>query len=102
MKNFEEQKSYERAQKHVTELKAFYGNLTSYVLVISFLAGLNYYTDQWNNPWFLWPAFGWGIGIVAHALKTYRVNPLFNKDWEQRKIRKYMDEEEKNKTQLWE
>ena len=19
-------------------------------------------------PWFLWPLFGWGIGIVAHAL----------------------------------
>ena len=49
MKNLEEIKSYERAQNRVTELKKFYSNLTSYILVIGFLAGLNYYQNQWHN-----------------------------------------------------
>lgn len=102
MKNLEEIKSYERAQERVSELKKFYSNLTSYILVISFLAGLNYYQNQWEHLWFTWPAFGWGIGVFFHAIKTYRVNPMFNKEWEEQKIRKYMEEEEKNKRQLWE
>ncbi|MBQ0732683.1 2TM domain-containing protein [Aquimarina celericrescens] len=102
MKNFEEQKKYERARERVTELKKFYNNLISYVLVIGFLAGINYYQNEWHYPWFLWAAFGWGIGLAFHAVKAYRINPMFNKDWEERKIRKYMEEEQDKDKQLWE
>jgi hypothetical protein len=24
-----------------------------------------------HYPWFLWPLFGWGIGIVGHALSLF-------------------------------
>ncbi len=101
MKNFEEQKRYERAKERVDELKKFYNNLFSYVIIIGFLAGLNYYQNEWRNPWFLWAALGWGIGLAFHAVKAYRINPMFDKDWEERRIRKYMEEEDKEK-QLWE
>lgn len=101
MENLEQQKRYERAKERVEELKKFYGNLTSYVVIISFLAGVNYYLNEWRNPWFLWAALGWGIGVAFHAVKAYRINPMFDKDWEERKIRKYMNEEDQNK-QLWE
>ncbi|TSE10497.1 MULTISPECIES: 2TM domain-containing protein [Aquimarina] len=102
MKNFNEQKRYERAKERVEELKKFYNNLISYIVIISLLAGLNYYQNEWSHAWFLWAAFGWGIGIVFHAIKAYRVNPMFNKDWEERKIRKYMEEEQDDQKQLWE
>ncbi len=102
MKNFEEQKRYERARERVDELKKFYNNLISYVLVIGFLSVINYYQNEWHYPWFLWPAFGWGIGLAFHAVKAYRINPMFNKDWEDRKIRKYMEEEQDKDKQLWE
>ena len=101
MKNFEEQKRYDRAKERVAELRGFYNNLTSYIVFISFLAGLNYYLNEWSYPWFLWAALGWGIGLAFHAAKAYRINPMFNKDWEERKIRKYMEEEDRNK-KLWE
>jgi len=101
MKNLEEQKRYERAKERVEELKKFYNNLFSYIIVIGFLAGLNYYQNEWRYAWFLWPAFGWGVGVAFHATKAYRLNPMFNKDWEERKIRKYMEEDDKEK-QLWE
>ena len=101
MKNFEEQKRYDRAKERVAELRGFYNNLTSYIVFISFLAGLNYYLNEWSYPWFLWAALGWGIGLAFHAAKAYRINPMFDKDWEERKIRKYMEEEDRNK-KLWE
>lgn len=85
---------YIRAKERVDELKKFYGNLTSYVLVITGLAVLNYYTNSWSYMWFLWAAFGWGIGILFHAIGTFNLNPFFGKDWEDRKIKEYMDEDE--------
>ncbi len=102
MKDLDQERKYERARERVEELKKFYNNLSSYAIVIAFLAGLNYYQNGWRYAWFLWPAFGWGIGLAFHAVKAYRINPMFNKDWEERKIRKYMEEEQDKDKQLWE
>ncbi len=85
---------YQRAKERVEELKKFYGHLTSYILVIGGLAILNYWVDGWRYMWFLWAAFGWGIGILAHASRTFNLNPFFNKEWEQRKIKEYMEKQE--------
>jgi len=104
MENFDKENKYFRAKERVEELKKFYSNLTSYVLVIAFLAAINYYTNGWSYAWFLWAAFGWGIGIVFHAVKAFQWNPYFNKDWEERKIKEFMDKDKggQNKTQHWE
>jgi len=85
---------YIRAKERVEELKKFYGNLTSYVVVISGLAALNYYIDGWRYMWFLWAAFGWGIGVLFHAIGTFNLNPFFGRDWEKRKIKEYMEKDE--------
>ena len=85
---------YIRAKERVDQLKKFYGNLTSYVFVITGLAILNYYINEWRYMWFLWAAFGWGIGILFHAIATFNLNPFFGKDWEERKIKEYMDNDE--------
>jgi len=85
---------YIRAKERVEQLKKFYGNLTSYVVVISGLAILNYYVNEWRYMWFLWAAFGWGIGILFHAIGTFNLNPFFGRDWEKRKIEEFMNEDE--------
>ena len=95
-----DENKYLRARERVDELKKFYGNLTAYVLVITGLAILNYYTNGWSYMWFLWAAFGWGIGIVFHAVGTFNLNPFFGKDWEERKIKEYM-EKDKNEPTKW-
>ena len=104
MEEFNKENKYLKAKKRVDELKGFYSNLIAYVIVISFLAGLNYFTSGWDHPWFLWAAFGWGIGILFHAIGVFRMNPFLSKDWEERKIKEYMDEDRSgvNKTQHWE
>lgn len=97
MEEFNKETKYLRAKERVQELKKFYGNLTSYVLVISLLAAINYWTNGWSYMWFLWAAFGWGIGVIFHAMGTFNLNPFFNKDWEERKIKEFMQEDENQK-----
>lgn len=87
--------AYQKATRRVKELKGFYGNLTSYILVISFLAVLNIITSP-GYLWFFWPMLGWGVGIAAHAANTFWIG----KEWEENKIMELMDEERRNTKSL--
>lgn len=84
---------YLRAKQRVAKLKKFYSGLMFYVLFIIAMAGLNYYTNQWRYPWFLWAVLGWGIGIIFQASEVFGWSSLFGKNWEERKLKEYMDEE---------
>lgn len=88
-----EDEKYNRAKERVTELKKFYSSLASYVFVISLLAGINYYVNEWGYAWFLWAAFGWGIGLAFQAVKVFGMNPFLGNNWEQRKIQEYMNKD---------
>ncbi|MEZ4779119.1 MAG: 2TM domain-containing protein [Flavobacteriaceae bacterium] len=92
---------YLRAKERVAEMKKFYTGLVFYVIFISFLGWFNYYTNQWRYMWFLWAAFGWGIGIVFQAAKAFNWTPFMNKDWEEKKIKELMDKEEDFKNERW-
>ena len=83
--------AYRKASRRVKELKGFYGNLTSYCLVIPFLAVLNLLTAP-EYLWFLWPMAGWGMGLAAHAITTFGIG----KAWEEKKIKELMEEERKS------
>lgn len=85
--------TYVRARKHVEELKEFYYNLLSYCIVIPFLMFINYYTF-WDYKWFVWPLFGWGIGLAFHAYKVFVNDGVLGRDWEDKKIQQFMKEEE--------
>ncbi|AUC80956.1 2TM domain-containing protein [Lacinutrix sp. Bg11-31] len=84
---------YVRARKRVEEQKEFYYNLISYCTVIPFLIFINYYTF-WGFKWFLFPMFGWGLGLSIHAYKVFVNDGVLGRNWEQRKIEKFMKEEE--------
>ncbi len=91
MQNFEKENSYLRAKKRVEEIKGFYGNLTAYLIVIPFLAWINYMTTDF--PWVIFPAVGWGLGVIVHGMEAFGYNPLLGKNWEERKIREFMSED---------
>lgn len=90
---------YLKAKKRVKDLKNFYTNVMMYVFFICALAGLNYYVNELRNPWFLWAAFGWGIGIFFQAIKVFNWTPLIGRNWEERKMKQFMEEEESNQNQ---
>ncbi len=94
--NNQEYERYQKAKKRVKEIKGFYGNLVSYILVISFLTFINLkYTPE--HLWFYWPMLGWGIGVLFHAFGVFNIVPFFGDDWEEKKIKELMEEEDKQK-----
>lgn len=78
-----------RALARVRKLKRFYLHVMQYVLVISFLFAINLMT----YPKFLWavfPALGWGVGLMMHGLSIWSHSPLFGAEWERRQVEKYL------------
>ena len=84
--------NYLRAKRRVNQLKAFYTNLISYIVVIIFLAVVNYLTSP-GTWWFLFVALIWGIFVVAQGLSVYSKRGIFSKEWEDKKIEEYMEKE---------
>jgi len=98
--NYQEEERYFKAKKRVEEIKGFYGNLISYVVVNIGLMVVNLLTSP-QYLWFFWPMLGWGIGVLFHGLKVFNYMPFFGKDWEDQKIKELMDKEEQSK-KTWE
>ena len=86
-----DEKRYTKAKEHVEQLKGFYGNLIAYSVVIPCLAILNYTTS--NFPWVIFPAIGWGIGVMFHGMEVFGYNPLWGRSWEEKKIKKFMEDD---------
>jgi hypothetical protein len=93
---YKEEDRYYNARKRVEEIKGFYGNLISYIVVNCFLIGINLVTSP-KHLWFFWPLLGWGIGVLFHGLKVFNYMPFLGKDWEERKIKEFMDKENQQK-----
>jgi len=96
--NTEQNTKYLRAVERVEELKGFYSSLIAYCIVIPLLIYINIrFTPDFY--WFWFPMAGWGIGLVFQGFKAFSYNPFLGKDWEERKIQEYMNNDKK---QYWE
>jgi len=101
---------FKRAKKRVDELKRFFKHLKAYIIVNIFLLlikggvlgfitidgeAVNINFLDWVDYNFLLTPILWGIGLLIHGLYVYRHKFRFLKDWEQRQIRKYLEEDRK-------
>jgi len=93
-----EENKYIKAKERVGKMKEFYANLVSYIGVNTFLIILNYYTS-WDTKWFIYPLIGWGIGLLFHYFEAFGYYPFLGRNWEEKKIKQLMNEEEK---EMWE
>jgi transcriptional regulator with XRE-family HTH domain len=75
------------ALSHVRRIKGFYVHLAQYVVVISALCILNLVTHP-SKLWVIWPAMGWGVGLLTHAAAVFEVIPFLGADWEKRQVEK--------------
>lgn len=87
---------YQKAIKQVQEIKGFYSHLLAYIVVMVVLVYINLKFSP-EYLWFIWSMMGWGIGLFFHAVKVFNWIPFLGKDWEEKKIHEFM-EEEKNKS----
>ncbi|MFK5983231.1 MAG: 2TM domain-containing protein [Flavobacteriaceae bacterium] len=83
---------YERAKEHVEKLKGFYVHLAIYLIMMPVLIILNFRSTSF--PWAIFPIAGWGFGIMGHAMETFSYHPLLGKNWEERKLKQFMDEDD--------
>jgi hypothetical protein len=85
-----DREKFARAKRQVEAIKGFYIHLLIFVLVMALLLVINWVGgERW---WVQWVFFGWGIGVVGHAIGVYGRSPRLFEDWERRKLKKLMDE----------
>ena len=99
---FTQEQKYILARKRVEKISKFYKHLATYVVVNIFLSAIFIVGDMNDGDTFM-ESFSnyhnykiwlfWGIGIVFQALNTFGLSLFMNKDWEEKKIQKYMDEQ---------
>ena len=75
------------ALRHVRRLKGFYIHLAQYCVVIPALAILNLIVTP-NFFWAIFPALGWGLGVLFHGLMVFDRVPMLTADWERRQVEK--------------
>ncbi|MCF7561290.1 2TM domain-containing protein [Sabulilitoribacter multivorans] len=89
------EKAYLRAKEKVKKLIGFYWHLASYVVVNLFIIIL---IVSNGGKLFSFGTFAtalfWGIGLFFHFLGVFGPDFMFGKNWEQRKIKEYMDKEQ--------
>lgn len=93
--NFSREEQFILAQKKVKRIKGFYMHLAVYVIINIFLsvtAGLQYGYKGFTNS-LLTTGLFWGIGLAFHWFSAVGRDWFFGKEWENRKIKEYMDEQ---------
>lgn len=99
-RNYSDEERYKRAKKRVKDIQGFYWHLFWYLAVNLFLSIRFSFIDILSgdfhelltinfNTFPVW--FFWGIGLAGHWYHVFGKNIVFSKDWEERKIRDFME-----------
>lgn len=75
------------AFKRVRKIKGFYIHLFNYFIVMVGLAVINL-TSSPQTLWVVWPALGWGVGVLLHASRVFELTPFFGAKWERKQVEK--------------
>ncbi|MES1189649.1 MAG: helix-turn-helix domain-containing protein [Steroidobacter sp.] len=75
------------ALQHVNKLKRFYFSVFLYLIVLSAL-GIYTVTTSQSLMTLAWVALGWGVAILARAIYTFELLPIFSAKWEKRQVEK--------------
>ena len=94
---------YQEALKRVKKIKGFYTHAIVYFIINVMIVIINIQDLKEGESYFQWhnffTAFFWGIGLVAHGLSVFMPNWIMGQNWENRKIKEFMEQEKNNKNQ---
>lgn len=88
---------YERARAQARRLTGFYASLITYVVVNILLVVVNLVVSP-GTLWFYWVTIFWGVGLAFHAFDVFVMHNRLNEDWEERKTREIIEQEQRRKT----
>jgi len=86
-----------RARKTAEDRVGFYIHLGIYAAVNTMLILLWWFTGGINIfPWFIFPLFGWGAGVIAHFIGVFRGPSYVDRaaEHEYRRLKKEEEEEQ--------
>ena len=99
--NTQDEIKYQEALKRVKKIKGFYTHAIVYVFVNIMIVFLNVKNLDPGESYFQFKnfmtAFFWGIGLLAHGLTVFVPNWIMGQNWEERKIKEFMEKEKANK-----
>ena len=94
---------YQEALKRVKKIKGFYTHAIVYVFVNIMIVFINVKNLDPGETYFQFKnfmtAFFWGIGLLAHGLSVFVPNWIMGQNWEERKIKEFMEKEKNNQNQ---
>ena len=101
--NTQDEIKYQEALKRVKKIKGFYTHAIVYVFVYIMIVFLNVKNLDPGETYFQFKnfmtAFFWGIGLLAHGLSVFVPNWIMGQNWEERKIKEFMEKEKNNQNQ---
>ncbi len=101
--NTQDEIKYQEALKRVKKIKGFYTHAIVYVFVNIMIVFLNVKNLDPGETYFQFKnfmtAFFWGIGLVAHGFSVFVPNWIMRQNWEERKIKEFMEKEKNNQNQ---
>lgn len=68
----EDEALYQEARRRYAAKHGLLMHALVFVLVNAGLVGVNLLTTP-RFLWFVYPLFGWGVGLLAHAISTWRI-----------------------------
>ncbi|MFK7748403.1 MAG: 2TM domain-containing protein [Kordia sp.] len=100
----EKAERYLRAEKKVENIKGFYIHLLVYICVNLYISIKKISRNLDNGEtfeeaffdigtYFVWMA--WGIGLAFHAFNIFVKDGKLGRNWEERKIREYMKDDQR-------
>ena len=82
------------AMIYVRDIKGFYVHVVHYFLAIVCMLIGNLLTSP-DNLWVIWPALGWGMGVLAHGSAVFELFDgwIFTSNWEKKQIERRLNRE---------
>ncbi|MGY0392805.1 2TM domain-containing protein [Bizionia sp. KMM 8389] len=97
---FEKQQQLERAKAEVKKIKGFYNHALIYAVVNLIIVISNVQSLEVGESYFQFHNFitliFWGFGLLIHGITVFLPKWLLGKNWEERKIKQYMESYNKN------
>lgn len=98
-------RKYLKARQRVEKLKSFYTHLTVYIVVNGAIYAFKIIRnlsrgESFEDAFFDFSISGiwliWGIVLIIHAFSVFGLPLIIGDNWEEEKIKQFMEEEKKN------
>ena len=101
-----QQERYQLAAKRVKRLKGYYFHVLIFIVINTIVVILNLRNLDAGESYFQWHNFitlaFWGIGLLSHGASVFLPNIIFGKNWENKKIKEFMNKEESDEIKRYE